>query len=56
MITKDDCLKLGFKELPHFTIMSNLTYDLGKNKSLSFGCIGTPNENLWICEHDYNNY
>ena len=45
-------LGLGFKELPHSTITASLTYDLGRNRQLSFGSIGTPNEMLYIYEID----
>lgn len=45
-------IELGFKELPHSTITSSLTYDLGRNRQLSFGCIETPNEMLYIYEID----
>jgi hypothetical protein len=45
-------LELGFKELPHSTITASLTYDLGRNRQLSFGSIETPNEMLYIYEID----
>jgi hypothetical protein len=45
-------IELGFKELPHSTITSSLTYDLGRNRQLSFGSIETPNEMLYIYEID----
>lgn len=46
-------IHLGFEELPNFTVMNSLTFQLGRNRYLSFGCIGTPNEMLFLCEH-YN--
>jgi hypothetical protein len=45
-------IKLGFKELPYSTITASLTYDLGRNRQLSFGSIQTPNEMLYIYEVD----
>lgn len=45
-------LGLGFNELPHSTITASLIYDLGRNRQLSFGSIGTPNEMLYIYEID----
>jgi hypothetical protein len=45
-------IELGFKELPHSTITASLTYDLGRNRQLSFGSIQTPNEMLYIYEVD----
>ena len=49
---RSDLIEIGFKEIPHFTITSSLIYDLGRNRQLSFGDIGTPNEMLYICEID----
>jgi hypothetical protein len=48
-------INLGFEEIPHFTITNNLIYDLGRNRHLSFGSIGTPNEMLFICETEEHN-
>lgn len=53
-MTNDDLTKIGFKEIPHFTIGNALTYDLGRNRFLSASCVGTPNEILFICESDHN--
>lgn len=54
LITKkmnnNDLIKLGFKEMPHFTVMNSVVYDLGRGKHLSAGCVGTPNEMVFICE------
>lgn len=47
-LTRDQVKKLGFYEIPHFTVMGNLNYDLGRNRLLSIGCVGTPNECLFI--------
>ena len=43
-------LKLGFKEAPHLILTNNLIYDLGRNRQLSFSCVGTPNEMLFLYE------
>jgi hypothetical protein len=53
-MTKEELLSIGFQELAHFTIMNSLIYDLGRNRQLSVGCIGTPNEMVFICEIDPN--
>jgi hypothetical protein len=47
---RQELLAIGFKEISHFTVMRCLEYDLGRNRHLSFGCIGTPNEILFISE------
>lgn len=53
-MTNQDLINIGFKEIPHFTISNSVVYDLGRNRQLSAGCVGTPNEMLWICEIDKN--
>ena len=45
---KEEYLSIGFTELEHFTVNSNLIYDLGRNRHLSAGCVNTPNEMRWI--------
>ena len=50
---KEKLIDIGFQELPHFTIVNNLIYDLGRNRHLSFGAIGTPNEMLFIFKDYY---
>lgn len=72
MISKDDLLELGFQEIPHFTVMGSVVYELGRNRLLTVGCAGTPNETMFIVEkskvgdhytdlvcmhnHDYDGY
>ena len=51
-MTRDEVIKMGFKPLPHFTIMDSLNFDLGRNRHLSIGNIGTPNEIVCIYEID----
>lgn len=52
---RDELKEIGFSEINHFTVMNSLIYDLGRNRQLSIGCIGTPNETVWLCELDVNN-
>ena len=53
MLTKEEVIKeFGFKELPHFTVMGSLIYELGRGRFLSLGCVGTPNEVLFIGEEN----
>ena len=47
--SREELLKMGFKELPHFTIMNSLEYDLGRNRVLSVGSLGTFNEMIFLC-------
>lgn len=48
MITNEDLIKLGFTQIPHFTIGNNVVFDLGRNRYLSASGVGTPNEFLYI--------
>lgn len=52
MLARQDLLNIGFKEIPHMTVMNSLIFDLGRNRHLSIGCIGEPNEMIFICEVD----
>ena len=54
-MTNDDLIAIGFKSIPHFTIMDAVVYPLGRHRHLSAGSVGTPNEMLWICETDDQN-
>jgi hypothetical protein len=54
-MTNDDLIEIGFKKIPHFTIANSVIYPLGRHRHLSAGCVGTPNEMLWICETDDQN-
>jgi hypothetical protein len=48
MLTVDDLSDIGFEPIPHFTVTNAYIYKLGRNRQLSVGCVGTPNEMLWI--------
>ena len=48
-MTTDELKEIGFKDMPNFTVMGSLIYDLGRNRHLSVGCVGTPNEMVFIC-------
>lgn len=52
-LTEDIILKLGFKSIPHFTVTNSYTFDLGMGRQISIGCVGTPNEMLFIQEIDF---
>ena len=51
-LSNKDLVEKGFVEIPHFTIADNVIYDLGRNRTLSAGSVGTPNEMVFICESD----
>lgn len=46
---RDDYIRLGFT--PN-TVCGNLIYNLGRNRQLSAGCVGTPNETIFLCQKD----
>lgn len=47
---RSEALEMGFKELPHPTVMNTLVYDLGRRRSISLGSLGQGNEVIYICE------
>jgi hypothetical protein len=48
----EDLKNLGFKEISTYTIMGSLVYDLGRERFLSIGSVGTPNEMVFIGQKD----
>tara|TARA_R110000822_G_scaffold25937_17_gene78514 strand:+ start:1206 stop:1478 length:273 start_codon:yes stop_codon:yes gene_type:complete len=48
-------IALGFEPIPHFTIGDVHTYNLGRDRQLSFSNIGTANEFLHITQLDKHN-
>jgi hypothetical protein len=49
-MTREEVINMGFEPIPHFTITDSLIYDLGRNRYLSIGDVGMPNEMVFICE------
>lgn len=54
-MTKQEVLDLGFEELPFPSIMNPAIINIGRNRIISIGNIGTPNETVWICEINATN-
>lgn len=52
-LTEEWLLRFGFKPIPHMTVMNSLTYDIGRDRVISIGCVGTPNEMIFLIE-DYS--
>lgn len=50
ILTEEWLLKCGAYQLPHFTVMNTFYFDLGRNRELSIGCVGTPNLMVFIQE------
>lgn len=49
-ITKELAVKLGFKELPHFSIGNSLILDVGRRRYLSLSDLDNCNCMLYLCE------
>jgi hypothetical protein len=47
-ITRESLKKLGFVEVPHFTIGKVMTFKMGGRRVLSISDVGTPNEMMFI--------
>ena len=50
VINKEDLIELGFKESDHYTCLESLIYKLSRDRVISVGCLGTPNEVMFLCE------
>lgn len=42
----------GFENIKHYTVTNSMVLNIGRNRQLSIGYIGTPNEMLFLCEVD----
>ncbi len=51
-MTNEDLIAIGFEKIPHFTVANSVIYDLKRHRHLSAGCVGTPNEMVWLCSTD----
>lgn len=51
-LTEDWLVKLGFKGYSHFTVMNSKYIELGRGREISIGCVGTPNEMVYLIELD----
>lgn len=51
-MTNQDLISIGFKTIPHFTVMNNVVFDIGRDRHLNVGGVGTPNEVMFICQLD----
>lgn len=52
-LSEDVLLKcLQFEKLPFTNILNTFILDLGRNRILSLGNLGSSNEMLWLCERN----
>ncbi len=53
-MTNEDLVKLGFKPLDHYTVQNSHIISLGRDRWLSVGLVGTPNEMVFVYEQKKN--
>ena len=51
-LTPEILEKCGFESIPHFTVMDSRILDVGRGRKLSIGCVGTPNEMLFLTDEE----
>lgn len=51
-LTEELLLQSGFESHQHFTVMNSKFFDLGRNRQITIGCIGTPNEMVFLQQID----
>lgn len=51
-LTPEILMKCGFAPLPHFTVLNTMQKDIGRKRFLSFGCVGSGNEMLFLTEEE----
>lgn len=52
-LTEEWLIKLGFESNSHFTVMNSKFLNLGRNRQISIGCAGTPNEMIFLQEIEH---
>lgn len=48
MLTNEDLIDVGFKPYDYFTIMNTVYLDVGRDRQIKVGCVGTPNEVVFL--------
>lgn len=56
MINESILLEMGFEKIPHYTVTNALIYNIKRSRFLNIGCVGSPNETMWICQYDKLNH
>ena len=54
-MTREELKEIGFKEIPHYTVMNSLIFEIGRKRQFSIGSLGTPNEMMFLAEIDVEN-
>lgn len=51
MLTNEDLINVGFKPYNRFTIMNTVYLDVERDIQIKVGCVGTPNEIVFLVHH-----
>lgn len=51
-VTREMMKEIGWQEHDGFTVSKSLTFDLGRDRYLSAGCVATPNEMIFLCQRN----
>lgn len=55
-MNNEDLISIGFEQIPHFTIGNVVEFNLDEHRTISASSVGTPNEMVFICEHDHTDH
>lgn len=53
-MNRDAVIKRGFISTPHLVLKEVFALDVGRNRHISIGSLGTPNEVVFINQKDHN--
>jgi len=48
LLKNEDLISIGFTPYDHFTVMNTVCFDVGRCRQVQVGCVGTPNENVFL--------
>lgn len=51
MLKNEDLVNVVFKPYAHFTVMNSVYFDVDRGRQIKVGCVGTPNEVVFLVDH-----
>ena len=54
-LTEDWLVRFGGEKLPYHNILNSIFFKVGRNRIVSVGNVGTPNEMIWLCQVNATN-
>ncbi len=54
-LNEDWLVRLGGEKLPYHNILNSIFLKVGRNRIVSVGNVGTPNEMIWLCQVNATN-